>query len=62
MIHSPEIDIQSVNELHSGIFNWISMFDFNILIILIVVVFVAILNITIAIIILIIEKSKLIGL
>ena len=57
-----EIDIQSVNELHSGIFNWISMFDFNILIILIVVVFVAILNITIAIIILIIEKSKLIGL
>ena len=57
-----EIDVQSVNELHSGIFNWISMFDFNILIILIVVVFVAILNITIAIIILIIEKSKLIGL
>ena len=57
-----EIDIQSVNELHSGIFNWISMFDFNILIILIVVVFVGILNITIAIIILIIEKSKLIGL
>ena len=57
----PNIDVQSVEELHSGIFNWISMFDFNILVILIVVVFVGILNITIAIIILVIEKSKLIG-
>ena len=55
------IDVQTVNELYSGIFNWISMFDFNILVILVVVIFVAILNITIAIIILIIEKSKLIG-
>ena len=57
----PNIDVQSVEELHSGIFNWISMFDFNILVILIVVVFVALLNITIAIIILVIEKSKMIG-
>ena len=56
------IDVQAVDEIYSGIFNWISMFDFNILVILIVVVFVAILNITIAIIILVIEKSKLIGL
>ena len=56
------IDVQAVDELYSGIFNWISMFDFNILIILVVVIFVALLNITIAIIILVIEKSKLIGL
>ena len=56
------IDIQSVDELYSGIFSWISMFDFNIIVILIVVVFVAILNIIIAIIILVIEKSRLIGL
>ena len=56
------IDVQSTEELYSGIFNWISMFDFNVLVILTVVVFVAILNITISIIILIIEKSKLIGL
>ena len=56
------IDVQSVDELYSGIFSWISMFDFNIIVILIVVVFVAILNIVIAIIILVIEKSKLIGL
>lgn len=56
------IDIQAIDELYSGIFNWISMFDFNILVILTVVIFVAILNITIAIIILVIEKSKLIGL
>ncbi len=55
------IDVQAVDELHAGIFSWISMFDFNILVILIVVVFVGILNITIAIIILVIEKSKLIG-
>jgi lipoprotein-releasing system permease protein len=55
------IDLLAVDELYNGIFNWVSMFDFNILIILIVVVFVAILNITIAIIILIVEKSKLIG-
>mgnify|MGYP001243763063 FL=1 len=56
------IDLQGVDELYSGIFNWISMFDFNILVILTVVIFVAILNITIAIIILVIEKSRLIGL
>ena len=56
------IDIQAIDDLYSGIFNWISMFDFNILVILTVVIFVAILNITIAIIILVIEKSKLIGL
>ena len=56
------IDVQSVDELYSGIFSWISMFDFNIIVILIVVVFVAILNIIIAIIVLVIEKSKLIGL
>lgn len=55
------IDVQAVEELYNGIFNWISMFDFNILVVLIVVVFVALLNITIAIIILIIEKSKMIG-
>ena len=56
------IDVQSTEELYSGIFNWISMFDFNVLVILTVVIFVAILNITISIIILVIEKSKLIGL
>ena len=56
------LDVQAVDDLYSGIFNWISMFDFNILVILTVVIFVAILNITIAIIILVIEKSKLIGL
>ena len=55
------IDVQAVEELYNGIFNWISMFDFNILVVLIVVVFVALLNITIAIIILVIEKSKMIG-
>ena len=56
------IDVQAIDDLYKGIFNWISMFDFNILVILTVVIFVAILNITIAIIILVIEKSKLIGL
>ena len=56
------VDVQAVDDLYSGIFNWISMFDFNILVILTVVIFVAILNVTIAIIILVIEKSKLIGL
>tara|TARA_Y100000768_G_scaffold142845_2_gene106393 strand:+ start:277 stop:1512 length:1236 start_codon:yes stop_codon:yes gene_type:complete len=56
------IDLQGVDDLYSAIFNWISMFDFNILVILTIVIFVAILNITIAIIILVIEKSRLIGL
>ena len=37
-------DVQSVDELYSEIFSWISMFDFNILVIMIVVVFVAILK------------------
>ena len=56
------VDEQAIDNVYKGIFNWISMFDFNILVILTVVIFVAILNITIAIIILVIEKSKLIGL
>ena len=59
---------QETNELLSkilskneNIFNWISIFDFNIIIIVSVMIVVAIVNIIIALMVLIFERNKMIG-
>jgi len=45
-----------------GIFQWISLFDFNVLIILIVMLLVGVINMATALLVLILERSRMIGL
>lgn len=57
----PHIDVQTVDELYRGIFDWMALFDFNVLIILIVMIVVGILNMSTALLVLILERSRMIG-
>ena len=56
------LDSISISKKYNSIFQWISLFDFNILIILIIVIIVSIVNLSTAILILIFERSKMISL
>ena len=56
-----DLRASSVLSKNKNIFNWISIFDFNIVIIISVMVIVAIVNIIIALMVLIFERNKMIG-
>ncbi len=56
-----DLRASSVLSKNENIFNWISIFDFNIVIIISVMVIVAIVNIIIALMVLIFERNKMIG-
>ena len=51
-----------VTDRFYGIFQWISLFDFNVLIILIVMLLVGVINMATALLVLILERSRMIGL
>ena len=55
------LSIVTVQDKYSNIFNWISIFDFNILIIIILMIIVAIISIIISMLTLIFERIKMIG-
>ena len=55
------MDSLSVTKRFKSIFQWIALFDFNILVILIIVILVCIVNLSTALLILIFEKSKMIS-
>tara|TARA_B100001741_G_scaffold74315_1_gene60078 strand:- start:456 stop:1664 length:1209 start_codon:yes stop_codon:yes gene_type:complete len=57
----PNLDSLSVTKRFKSIFQWIALFDFNILVILIIVILVCIVNLSTALLILIFEKSKMIS-
>ena len=57
-----DLRASSVLSKNENIFNWISIFDFNIIIIVSVMIVVAIVNIIIALMVLIFERNKMIGL
>ena len=57
----PHIDVQRVDQLYQGVFDWMALFDFNVLIILIVMVLVGTLNMTTALLVLILERSRMVG-
>lgn len=57
----PHIDVQTVDQLYQGVFDWIALFDFNVLIILIVMILVGTLNMATALLVLILERSRMIG-
>tara|TARA_B100001113_G_scaffold353789_1_gene359956 strand:- start:248 stop:1480 length:1233 start_codon:yes stop_codon:yes gene_type:complete len=55
------LSIVNAQEKYKNIFNWISIFDFNILIILVLMIIVAIISIIISMLTLIFERIKMIG-
>lgn len=57
----PHIDVQTIKQLYASIFDWITLFDFNVLIILIVMILVGTLNMATALLVLILERSRMIG-
>ncbi|MFQ3340683.1 MAG: lipoprotein-releasing system permease protein [Flavobacteriaceae bacterium] len=57
-----ELNSISITERFYGIFQWIALFDFNVLIILIVMLLVGVINMATALLVLILERSRMIGL
>ncbi len=55
------LSIVTVQDKYSNIFNWISIFDFNILIVIVLMIIVAIISIIISMLTLIFERIKMIG-
>ena len=55
------LSIITVQDKYSNIFNWISIFDFNILIVIVLMIIVAIISIIISMLTLIFERIKMIG-
>ena len=56
------LDSTPLTELYANIFQWITLFDFNILVIIIVMIFVGVINMATALLVLILERSRMIGL
>ena len=57
-----KLDSIPVSDRFSSIFQWISLFDFNVLIILIVMILVGVINMATALLVLILERSRMVGL
>jgi len=55
------LTIVSIKDKYNNIFNWISIFDFNILIVIVLMIIVAIISIIISMLTLIFERIKMIG-
>lgn len=55
------IDVVSLNDQYPSIFQWITLFDYNVLIILLVMVIVGVINMATALLVLIFERSRMIG-
>jgi len=56
-----DIDVQTIEELYRGVFDWIALFDFNILIIIFIMIVVGTLNMATALLVLILERSRMVG-
>lgn len=57
----PHLDVRTVNQLYASIYDWIALFDFNILIILLIMLAVGTLNMATALLVLILERSRMVG-
>jgi lipoprotein-releasing system permease protein len=55
------LDTKSIIEKYSYIFEWLQLFDFNIIVILIVMILVATINMVVALLVLILERTQMIG-
>jgi len=57
----PTFNSVSIAEKYFSIFEWLKLFDFNILVILIIMIAVATINMVVALLVLILERTQLIG-
>ncbi len=57
-----DLDVIEITRQYATIFQWISLFDFNILVIIIVMIVVGVINMSTALLVLILERSSMIGL
>ena len=57
----PHIDVQTAEQRYQSIFDWIAVFDFNVLIILGIMILVGTLNMASALLVLILERSRMVG-
>ncbi len=55
------LDSKTIIEKYSYIFEWLQLFDFNIIVILVVMILVATINMVVALLVLILERSQMIG-
>jgi lipoprotein-releasing system permease protein len=55
------LDTKTIIEKYSYIFEWLQLFDFNIIVILIVMILVATINMVVALLVLILERTQMIG-
>ncbi len=55
------LNTQSITEKYYYIFEWLQLFDFNILVILIIMIIVATINMVVALLVLILERTQMIG-
>lgn len=58
---SSTLDSQTIVEKYAYIFEWLQLFDFNIVVILIVMIMVATINMVVALLVLILERTQMIG-
>jgi lipoprotein-releasing system permease protein len=58
---SSALDTKTIIEKYSYIFEWLQLFDFNIIVILIVMILVATINMVVALLVLILERTQMIG-
>ena len=58
---SSTLNTQTIEEKFSYIFDWLKLFDFNILVILIIMIVVSTINIVVALLVLILERTQMIG-
>jgi lipoprotein-releasing system permease protein len=58
---SSTLDSKTIIEKYSYIFEWLQLFDFNIIIILVVMILVATINMVVALLVLILERTQMIG-
>ncbi|WP_281637239.1 ABC transporter permease [Flavobacterium marginilacus] len=58
---SSNLDTKTIIEKYSYIFEWLQLFDFNIIVILVVMILVATINMVVALLVLILERTQMIG-
>ncbi|MBE0392675.1 lipoprotein-releasing system permease protein [Flavobacterium sp. 7E] len=58
---SSTLDTKTIIEKYSYIFEWLQLFDFNIIVILVVMIIVATINMVVALLVLILERTQMIG-
>lgn len=58
---SSMLDTKTIIEKYSYIFEWLQLFDFNIIVILIIMILVATINMVVALLVLILERTQMIG-